>query len=184
MELQRKRYNDTNIDAIIQYYEAGGESNEEGITLTDKQVQLDIRWRFAAEKIREQKYKREQVARFICSEFKVSRDTAFRDIVCAERVHAASYPLNKKFTIQQRIEMLIGKINECYIDKDVFNAAQLEKILQKYLEKFPESSPLRTPAKIIFHVTNNNLLLTQTTPQQALEQADDIIKIIEERDDY
>lgn len=179
MELQKKRYNDFNRDDIVRYLEVGGDGNDEGIVLTEKQIELYNRWQFAAEKIRERKYKREQIALFIQGTFKVSRDTAMRDIVNAEYVFAASCPLNKQFLIQNRIEFLQTKINECYINKDYFNAAQLEKVLQKYIDSYPETKPVRAPKTINYIIQQNNMIVTAKTAEEAFKEADDVLKLME-----
>lgn len=185
-DIQKKRFNEDNRDAILQFMEAGGDGNDEGIVLTEKQLDLYKRWNLAAEKIRERKYKREQVANFIIAAFNVSRDTAYKDIVNAEYVFAASCPLNKKFLIQQRIELLQIKINECYINNDAFNAGQLEKILQKYIDNYPETIQSRPLANLNFIVNNttNNLIVTDMTAAKAFDAADKIINEMEDKDDY
>lgn len=182
MELQKKRYNDFNRDDILHYLEAGGDGNDEGIVLSEKQIDLYNRWQFAAEKIRERKYKREQIALFIQGAFKVSRDTAMRDIVNAEYVFAASAPLNKQFLIQNRIEFLQIKINECYISKDYFNAAQLEKVLQKYIDSYPETTPVRSPKIINYIFQQNNMNVTTMTADEAFQQADQVLKDMDSND--
>src|SRR3954454_2613376 len=122
-ELIKTRYTDANREEILVYLQAGGTENEEGLLLTEKQQKLLIRWQFAAAKIREQKYRREQIARFIINEFKVGRDTAYRDIVNAEYIFSCSYPKNKNFLIQTRIEFIIQKINIAYQNNDFLSAS-------------------------------------------------------------
>jgi hypothetical protein len=185
-DLTKKRFDDTNRDAIMYYYQAGGASNEEGIILTDKQKELSDRWLFAAAKIREMKYSSDQVAKFIMGAFDVGRDTAYRDIVNAQYVFAASYPINKNFLIQCRIEFLIKKINDAYVDNDLngsIKATKLEKELRGYIEMYKEVSPARSPKTINF-IIQNNLLITTQTGEQAFQQADEVIKQLEENDDY
>lgn len=179
MELQKKRYNDFNRDDIVRYLEAGGAGNDEGLLLTEKQTELFKRWEFAAEKIRERKYKREQIAAFIQGAFQVSRDTAMRDIVNAEYVFAASAPLNKQFLIQNRIELLQIKINECYISKDYLNAGLLEKTLQKYIDIYPETKPVRSKHIINYVIQQNTMNVTNITIEQASWEADDMAKQLE-----
>src|SRR4051812_25635106 len=178
----KKKSDDTNRDAIMYYYQAGGSSNEEGLILTEKQQQLSDRWLFAAAKIREMKYSQEQVAKFIMGSFDVGRDTAYRDIVNAQYVFAASYPINKNFLIQSRIEFLIKKINDAYVDNDLngsIKATKLEKELRGYIEMYKEVAPRRSP-KIINFIIQNNLIATTQTAEQSFHQADDIIKHLEE----
>lgn len=180
-----------NRDDILHYLEAGGEENSDGITLTEKQLELIDRWRFADEKIRERKYKREQIAQFLIARSaeigkKISRDTAYRDIVNAEYVFCSSFPLNKKYLIHQRIEFLQMKINDCYINNDYLNAALLEKVLQKYIDSYPETQPMRSPKTIIFNVQNNNntLMVTNMTEQEAMNGIDQFIDKMEKQDDW
>lgn len=183
MELAKTRFSDTNRDDIVRYLEAGGNNNTEGLILSDKQMELYHRWQFAAEKIREQKYKREQIAQFIIGAYGVSRDTAYRDIVNAEYVFAASYPLNKQFLIQNRIEFLQKKINDAFIDKDYASAAKLEKELREYIDMYPESKPIRAPKTINF-IIQNNLIVTQLTADQAFAEAEVVIKELEGKDEF
>ncbi len=185
-DLQKKRFNDDNRDAVLRFVQAGGDGNDEGIILSEKQNELYKRWDFAAQKIRERKYKREQIANFISGTFKVSRDTAYKDIVNAEYVFAASCPLNKQFLIQQRIEFLESQIRDAYLDKDRLAAAMLEKVLQKYVELYPETKAVRPPQTInfIFGNVTNNLLITNLKAEEAFINADKIIKEMEDKDDY
>ncbi len=178
-DLQKTRFSDNNRDEIIHWLEAGGESNEEGLILTEKQIQLLARWRFVDEKFRENKYKTEQIALFVMGKYEVSRDTAYRDIVNAQYVLSSTCPLSKRYLIQQRIEFLILKIKDAYVDQDRFNAANLEKQLREYIKMYPEVSPVRTPKTIIYNI-QNNLLVTTITPEQALIDADEVIKKMEE----
>ena len=183
MALPAKRFNDETIDSLTRYLQAGGEDS--GIMLSDKQLVLLDRIRFADEKIRENKYKREDIANFIKSKYGICRDTAFKDIVIAEAVFSSSYPLNKKNEIQLRVEYLKKKINDAYIDKDVFNAVGLEKQLREYLKMYPDYAPPRSPKNITYiingdiHQTQNNL-----TVLQAADDAEALIKKLEENDDY
>ena len=179
-----KRYSDDNRDAILAFVEAGGDGNDEGISLSPKQEELYKRWNTAAEKIRERKYKREQVANFLIAAYGISRDTAYKDIVNAEFIFAASAPLNKKFLTQQRIELLQIKIYECYVNNDYFNAALLEKILQKYIEMYPEQQPLRSPKNITFNIQQNIFNNVTMTVDEAMKDSEDIIKLLEQKDDY
>lgn len=178
MELPKERYSDYNRDDIVRYFEAGGEGNEEGLMLSPKQKHLVERWDFAASKIREQRYKRYDIVQMIMNAYHVSRDTAMRDMVNAEYVFAASYPFNKPFLIQNRIEFLQKKINDAYIDKDYQSAAMLEKVLQKYIEMYPQVEPLRRPQKVIM-VLQQNIHITNITHEQAYQEADAVIKQLE-----
>ncbi|OLY92283.1 hypothetical protein SAMN05444008_11549 [Cnuella takakiae] len=151
--------------------------SEEGtVTLTDKQQELLQRWEYADELIRQKEIrKREAIAKLIMFKFKVSRTTAYQDIVNAEHVFASSTPLNKRYKVQTRIEFLEEKIDELYgkvepstvgEDMDVIDAAMqrknneeyinqavaLEKVLQKYYDIYPDIRPARSPKKIVFNV--------------------------------
>lgn len=182
MELQtKKRFNDSNREDILTYLEAGGA--ESGVELTDKQKQLLERYKYADEKIREDKHKRETVANFIMAKFSVSRDTAYKDIVNAEFIFSSSYPLNKRYIISNRIEYLQKKINDCYTDKLYYEAAQLEKVLQKYIADYPDFLPPRAPKQIILNI-QNNILATTMNAEQAFDMAADIAKQLENNDDY
>lgn len=166
------RFNLKYREEIIDYLEQGG--IDSGIQLSDKAQVLLTRWRYADEVIRENRYKRELVAQKIVNKFGVSRDTAYKDIVNAEMVFASSTPLNKRYWIQNRIEYLQQKIDDCYIDKDRISAAMLEKTLMKLIELYPDYAPPRAPQAIIFNITNNYQF--NITPEQAFENAEYVIE--------
>ncbi|MCK9402904.1 MAG: hypothetical protein M0Q26_05865 [Chitinophagaceae bacterium] len=189
MATERLRYNTENRDAIVLFLENGGDL--EMAKLNDIQLKLLDRWRFADEKLRENKYSREKVADFIRGKYQISRDTAFRDIVNAEYVFSSTTPLNKKYAIGRRIEFLERKINEAYIDNDRLGAALLEKILQKYYEKYPDEHAPRSPKKIVYNIIQNNKTLVVNGSEDevfsvddAMIEADDILKKLEDKDDY
>ena len=181
--LTKKRFSDTTRDDIIAYLEAGGDSNTHGIVLTDKQTALLDRWRYADEKLRENKYKREKIAELIIGRWNVSRDTAWRDIVNAEYVLCSCYPLTKKYEIQRRIEFLKEEIYNAKLDKDRDNISKLEKVLMEYYKLYPEASRKQSPKTIIFNI-QNNLLVVEKTAEQACAESDELIKLLEENDDY
>ena len=178
-----KRIGDESLDRLTRYLQAGGDGS--GVLVTEKDLVILDRARYADEKIRENKYKREEIANFIKAKYSISRDTAFKCIVIAESLFSSAYPLNKKNIIGLRIELLIKKINDAYIDKDVFNAVGLEKQLREYIKMYPDYTPPRSPKNITYviggdlHQTQNNL-----TIQQATDAADALIKHLEENDDY
>ncbi len=179
--LQKKRFNEETRDAIESYIAAGGENNEEGIVLTKKQEDYLIRWRFADERFRQNKYKTDRIANFLMDQFKISRDTAYKDIVNAQRVFRSTCPLNKQYEIQGRIEDLKVRIYDAYIDNDRIGAAMLDKVLQKYLEMYSDVVPVRSPKNIVFNI-QNNLFVTDKTPRQSYADADEIIKALENDD--
>lgn len=183
MKLQRTRYNDANRDVILLYIESGG--NDEEIILSDKQKELLDRWRFADEKINEQKYKRNQIADFIIGKYGGSRDTAFRDIVNAQYVFSSGYPLNKQHMIGARIEFLQKKINDCYLQKDAHAAAKLEKELRLYILHYPDTTPPHSPKNIILSFSKNVFVTkSDMTFEDAILQSDEIIKQLEDKDDF
>ncbi|WP_438946751.1 hypothetical protein [Sediminibacterium sp.] len=171
-----------NRDTIVRYLENGGD--DDLIMLSDVQKKLLDRWRFADEKIREKKYKRETIANFIMAKYNVTRDTAFRDMVSAEYVFSSSAPLNKKYWVGMRIEFLQTKINECYLANDRISAAQLEKVMQKYLEMYPDYSAPKSPKNIIFNFNNAKKTDGDMTVDAAYEMVDEIVKKLENNDDY
>jgi C-terminal processing protease CtpA/Prc len=183
MALPAKRFNDDTRDALLTYIQNGGDSS--GIVLSEKHAKQLDRIRFADEKIRERRYTKDQIAQFIIGKFGVCRDTAYKAIVYAEYIYSSSYPLNKKYEIQIRIEFLKKKINDAYTDKDALTASQLEKQLREYIKMYPDYQPPRSPKNITFvingdlHQTNNVLNL-----DQAISESDELIKQLEEREDY
>lgn len=178
----------TNIEAIQRYIEAGGE----GVELTDKQQQKFDRLRHMDELIRQAyfgKYqRREDLVKIQMEKFSISRDTAFKDVVDAELVFSSSAPLNKKYFIQRRIEMICDIIarltkrsetDDDYIDADNSEiAARWEAVLQKYVSAYPDYIPTRSPKNIVY-VIQNNLIVTNLTPEQAIQEADIIIRELE-----
>lgn len=183
MELQKTRFNDANREDILNYLLQGGDSSE--IILSDKQNELLKRWRFADEKLSENKYRREQVAQFIMATYKVSRDTAYKDIVNAQYVFSSSYPLNKQHLIALRIEYLQKKITDAYLDKDGLVAAKLEKELREYIKMYNDYVAPRTPKKINY-IFQQNILQTKEplTAEEAFTEADEILKELEDKDDF
>lgn len=181
MELQKKRYNDTTRDELLNYLEAGGP--ESGMELTTKQAELLDRYKYADELIRKGKYKRETVANMLIAKYAISRDTAFKDIINAEHLFSSSYPLNKRYIIGLRIEVLQRQIRRCFILKDFMAAAQLEKVLQKYVADYPDFIPPRAPKQIVLNI-QNNILTTDMNAAEAFTMAADIAQRLEEHEDY
>lgn len=186
--MERLRYNEENRSVILAYIEGGGE--ESGVLLSDLQQKMLERWRMADEKIRQNKYRREQVARFLMGHFGVSRDTAFRDIVNAEHVFSSSMPLNKLYLYTQRIELLITEINKAYLDNDRDNAARLEKVLQKYIETYPDIKKVRSVKKIVYNIIQKNQTVVMNGNNQPQSTAElktlglQIAEELEGKDDY
>ena len=152
-------------------------------------MELLERWRHADERIRENKYSREQIAKFIMSIFKVCRDTAYRDIVNAERVFVSSYPLNKQYETGLRIEFLKRKINEMFLLGDNMTAANLEKVLQKYIDAYPDAIVPHSPKTIIYKLIQNNTTITNNVAsaiqeaEQAFASSGDVLQILEAEDE-
>ncbi|MGN6293755.1 MAG: hypothetical protein ACTHMV_13510 [Chitinophagaceae bacterium] len=173
--------------------------NEEGtVQLNDKQKQLLDRWSYADELIRKNEMRRETIALMLIRQFKVSRATAYQDIVNAENVFASSTPLNKKYRIQLRIEFIEMKINELYdfvvpppaeessearmlrkLKNEYYlnQAISLEKVLQKYYHDYPDLTPSRSPKNIILQVNYNSLPSTPMSAGEALQKAAGMLNI-------
>jgi hypothetical protein len=183
-------------------------SEEGSVQLTDKQREILQRWSYADELIRQQEIrKRETQAAMIMRKFSVSRQTAYQDIVNAEAVFASSTPLNKRYRIQVRIEFLECKIDELYgmMEPDpndpeeedpferigrikqnkeyIFEATQLEKVLQKYYDIYPDIRPARSPKTIVFNIQNSVLPTAPMSKEEALEKAKNKIINLKARDD-
>lgn len=189
---------DTNREKIELYL-----VSEEGtVELSEKQKELLKRWTYVDEIIRQKEIrKRETQASMIMNHFGVSRQTAYQDIVNAEAVFASSTPLNKRYRIQARIEFLECKIDELYnnLEPDpdpdttedvlervyrirqnkeyIFEATQLEKVLAKYYEMYPDITPKRSPKKIVFNVNFSSMPAAPMTAEEALRKAGKIIDI-------
>lgn len=181
MQLARTRFNEDLIDNFITYFQEGGESS--GIELSNVELKVLERVRFADEKIRERKYRREGIANFIRTKFGVCRDTAYKDIVMAETVFSSSFPLNKNAMIASRIELLEKEINNCYRDKNPIAAGILEKSLQKYIEIYKDVAAKRSPKTIVYNI-QNNIHQTNITIEQAEEEAEQLALELEQKEDY
>ncbi len=178
MDLPAKRYKQDHIDAIVRHIESDGEYE-----LTEFQKELMFRAQFADEKCRDPKNSKEQIANFIKNRFEVSRDTAFRIIGYAEAIYSTSRPLHKLYEIQNRIEYLKKKIHECYVDKLFYEAAQLEKVLFNYYKIYPEVKERRSPKNITYNI-QMNFQEPEISVNEALDNADEIIKSIEDKEQW
>lgn len=139
---------DGNREVIKEFLMAGGE----GVELTDKQQALLSRWEFADEKIRENmgKLSRVEIAKMLVYKFGVSLRTATNDMVNAEYVFSSSNPINKAHRIGLRIEFLEKQILKAANAQDYKAVASLEKTLAKYLEIYPDITPVEVPKNLIF----------------------------------
>lgn len=170
--LKKNKYSDVNREIIEQYIA----TDESGITLTEKQEELLIRWRYADELIRQQRYIKEDVSKFIMKKFNVSRDTAFRDIVSAEAVFSSSTPLNKKYHIGLRIEFLEKQIRAAATANDFKAVAMLEKVLANYYDIYPDTVLPSSPRTVVFNLIQNNTTETVIPIPQAVRMANEIIE--------
>jgi len=166
----------SNRDVIEQHLIAGGE----GVELTDIQERLLERWTYADEVIRANvgRMKREQIANLIIKKFGVHRATAYQDIVNAEYVFSSSSPLNKKYRIQLRIEFLENQIRLAAAGNDHFSVAQLEKVLQKYYDSYPETNAKQSPRSFHFHVNSKQVADSVIPVEEAEATIDAVIKNI------
>ncbi len=194
-----KPIGETNREAIEHYLV----SPEGSVQINDVQRELLTRWEFADEHIRRHEIRRADLAKLIVMRFKVSRVTAYQDIVNAENVFASSSPLNKRYRIALRIELLEMKITELYnmcrfeptdeagnpLDEEeaaqedvlekvariknnqeyLHEAKELEKVLQKYYQDYPDILPRRSPKTIIYNIQYNSLPAPQLTPDEAMD---------------
>lgn len=166
-----------NRDAILQYISVGGEG-----TLTELQQKLLDRYSYADELIRKNigKVKRDQIATMIMGRWNVSKPTAYLDIVNAEYIFCSSTPLNKKYTIQRRIEFLEEKIRDASITNNFDAIAKLEKVLSNYIEMYPDYEGPKSPKTVIFNITNNTLNVGEMSAEDAFNEADDSLKELED----
>ena len=81
------------------------------------------------------------------------------------------------------MEFLAKAINKAYTDDDYESVARLEKEYREYLKMYPDTKQKRSPKTINF-IMQNNLMQSVLDPRQALITADEIIKRIEENEDY
>lgn len=208
--MRKEIKNDSNFDVISLHLV----SDEGAVVLNDKQKELLTRWQYADEQIRKNEMRREEIAKLIIFKFKVSRVTAYQDIVNAENLFASSTPLNKKYRIQLRIEFLEMKINELYgmvrmeatdeagnatdepedilvkVDRIQQNveylheAKELEKILQKYYHDYPDMIPKRSPKTIVYNMIFANLPAPTMTVEEALRADGKMIDIKESKNGH
>lgn len=145
----------SNRDAIEAY-----EISDGSIILTDEQETLRERWIFADEAIRRWTgiHGREAIASMIRHRFDVSRATAFSDIRNAEMVYSSSTPLNKKYTIQRRIELAEKTIAWCLSQDDTDNAAKWEKLLQGYIEQYPDDMVRDASKSIVYNLSQTTIV--------------------------
>ncbi|MBN8665833.1 MAG: hypothetical protein J0L83_14725 [Chitinophagales bacterium] len=181
---RNEKYADKNRDVIQLYIELHGEESRP--ELSELQLKLLDRWRYADEIIRKNNGQRtrELLARDIMDKYGVSRDTAYSDMRNAELVFESSMPLNKKYFIQRRIEFIERKIYELYVQKDNDSAVKLEAVLQKYIGQYPDYVPRKSPKTIIYQIGAVNVMNTNLTAEQALEGAQEIIEILQKKEDY
>jgi hypothetical protein len=140
---------DNNREIIKEYLVAGGA----GIELSDKQKELLTRWEIADEKIRENmgKLTRSEIADIIKNTCNVSLCTAKSDMVNAEYVFSSSNPLNKAHRISMRIEFLEKQSRLASIAKDYKAVGMIERSIEKYIQQYPELTPVETPKTLIFN---------------------------------
>lgn len=173
-DLELKAKDSTNREAIELFLV----SEEGSVELTDKQNDLLRRWTYADEVIRKGEVRgRETIAQLLIMKFKVSRATAYQDIVHAEQVFSSSTPLNKRFRIGLRIEFLEKKIDELYELQDNMSAVMLEKSLQKYYDCYPDIAPVKSPKKIVYNIQNNILPAAGMSADDALMQGLKMLEI-------
>ncbi len=175
-------------------------SEEGSVSLTDKQKGLLNRWEYADELIRQNMWRREEISLMIQRKFTVSRATAYQDIVNAENIFSSSTPLNKRYRIQLRIELLETQINSLwgYVKPAPFEepeelfdrisriksneeyinqAIALEKVLKGYYDIYPDTKPTRSPKTIIFQVAGNILPPAPMNVGDALARATTMLHI-------
>lgn len=147
---------DSNREVIKEYEVAGGD----GVTLTEKQLELRVRWVYADQKIRANigKLSRGEIAELIKNEFGVSLCTAKADMVNAEYVYSSSAPIHKAHRIGIRIEILEKQILKAHLASNHKAAAAYEKVLQKYIEMYPDTTPVEVPKTLIFNFDVEKLI--------------------------
>jgi hypothetical protein len=192
---KRLRFKSENRDAILDFVECADGS----VVLNDIQQTMLMRARFADELMRQEGEFciRENVLKRVMEHFDVSRDTANKDIVFAQDIFYTLSPLNKKFEIQRKIELLNRTNYEIkksmYDDKGVYCfdndkhniIARNEGIIQKYLSEFPEFIEARSPKNINYIIVQNNLTINNTvTVEKANQNYDDVLKRLKDREDY
>lgn len=183
-----KQIGEDNKEAITRYIQSDGD----GVVLNPEQKKLLERVTFADEQIRRKTglISREEIANIIRFRFECGRTTAYTYMATAEEIFSSSIPLNKKYLVQTRIEYCIQQIhlldlNTSIDTKDKNDAkTKYEKILQGYIDIYPDYVPQKSATTIIYNIQNNNLIVTDKTEDEAFEEADVIIKHLEENDDY
>lgn len=155
-QLTKTDRTDSNREVIKEFLMAGGE----GVELTEKQQALLARWEFADEKIRENmgKLSRGEIANMLVYKFGVTLRTAKTDLGNAEYVFSSSNPIHKAHRIGLRIEFMEKLVLKAANDKDYKAVASLEKTLAKYLEIYPDITPVEVPKNLIFSFDVEKLL--------------------------
>lgn len=153
-------------------------SNEEsGVVLTAKEEEMLSRWIYANSLLSENKYTREDVAKKIQVNYKVSIHTARLDIDRAYSLFVKITDDYKRYTLFHHIEQINAKIQAWGNDKSL--APLLPKL---YAEKTRAIAALPVelqapdvPAPIIIINTTTGILQRMTT-EEAIAEADKLIE--------
>ena len=170
----------THYDVLEAYVASGGE----GIELSEFQKQLLDRLRYADEKIRQSqgRFKRDQIAGMIKTTYNVSRDTAYKYIVEAERIFSSSFPLNKQYEIGARIELLKEKSRAAAAEGNWPAFAMIERVLADYYKQYPDVRKVDVKKTLIMNVVQQFF----DSPEQTAMSLDEAIQqaeVIENEDE-
>lgn len=140
--LQRTLRPDTTLEVLRAYIIADGD----GINLTDEQKEQKLIIDFTDEQIRQKqgRLKRFEIAKIISNRFNITTRTAQRYITLAEDLYSSSAPLNKKYKIQLRIEFCEQQQQVAMLQNDHDAVTMYERLIQKYIEMYPEVKLTRT----------------------------------------
>lgn len=162
----RKLKPETTLEVIRAYIIADGE----GITLNEEQQQAKLIIDFTDEQIRQKQgiLKRFEIARIIANRFDINTRTAQKYITLAEELYSSSAPLNKKYKIQLRIEFCEQQQQVAMLQNDHDAVTMYERLIQKYIEMYPEVKVTRTQRVQTF-VLPGNVVETTLTIEDAIE---------------
>lgn len=143
----------------IKTYLSNDEADEDFLSAKEKEYLQ--RWTYADELIRAGigKKNRGDIALHLMERFRISRGTAYQDIVNAEEVFSSTCPFNKHYRIPIRIELMEKIIREASIAKDYKSVAALEKVLATYIDMLPnDPSKKDAPSQITYHINGEKIV--------------------------
>lgn len=158
---------ETNLDLIRAYVISDGQ----GIKLTEDQQRQLVILNFTDEQLRTKQglLNRFSIAQIISKRFELTIRSAQKYITMAEDLYSSSNPLNKRYKVQLRIEHCERNIEMLEQMGDYESAAYWEKILQKYIEMYPDTKVKRTIRNVTYNLPSG--AVTAVEQEMSVETA-------------